>query len=458
MNKIFGAHVMRNRLFVFLIILTVQSHISAQGETLSLERARELALLNSRSLAGYNLGIQGNLLTQRTQNHNMLPNISLGASAYMDLWNRDGFVENPIQNSNAGASLTVTQSLTLYDGGKQAIMRAINSLNTEMSRQDAMAEFHAVLNTADSLYYSVLEATAALEAAEGSLATANLSFSMAEIRHANGMISEAAFLQVLAERAGRETARNQSRRDLALARLRLREFLGIDEVPLLEPIDMEPLEDLIIILSNLDDSGFDRLFTVFRREIQTRNPSFLKASLNSERSGQNVTLAERNYFPTLSASLSAGMNYSINNGLEPSGGRLSITANIPLDIWAISANVERQRNAQEQAAMNFRSATSSLDIEISTILLDLISHAGQILSSRQALNFAMRHFDHALELYRLARSTPTELSDAETLVRNSRNQLNRSQYAFLSSLSRLRSAGVFNSEEEVITMIFSVTG
>ena len=450
---------MRNKLTFCLVMLMVSANviIFAEGKPLSIETARELALLNSRSLAGLNLTIRGNLLNEKTQRYNMYPNISLGASASANLWTRDGVSGDIIKDSfSAGANLGISQRL--YDGGKNAIQRAINSLNTEMSRQDALAEFHSVMSAADSAYYAVLEAAAALEAAESSLATSNLSLEIAEVRRASGMISDAAYLQVLAERASRETSRNQSRRDLALARLRLRELLGIENVPELEPVDMAPLEELIILLSNLDDHGFEKLFTIFRREVQSRNPAFVRAALNSERAEKSVNLTERDYRPTLSASLSLpGITYNTRNGIDyTSGGRLSINASIPLDFWTISANVERQRNALEQAAFNFRSASSSLDIELSTILLDLISQAGQIISSRQALDYALRHIEHALELYRLARYSPSELSDAETLVRNSHNQLSRSQYAFLSSLSRMRSAGVFDSEDDVIALIKTV--
>ena len=139
----------------------------------------------------------------------------------------------------------------------------------------------------------------------------------------------------------------------------------------------------------------------------------------------------------------------------PSLREISLRASFPIDVWVTAANVESQRIAREQAALDYRSAVSSLDMELRILILDLISQAGQILSSRRALDYAMKHFDHALELYRLLRSTPQELSDAETLVRNNRNLLNRSQYSFLTGLSRIRSIGVFDSDGEIITLISS---
>jgi outer membrane protein TolC len=430
---------------------------TSPGGTLSLERARELALLNSRSLARYNLDIQSNMLNTKTQNYVYLPSISLGASVSTELWTKDGITkEFSNDNVRAGASLSITETIPLWEGGKNSVLRAINSLNTEITRQNALAEYFAVLGAIDSAYYSVLEATAALEASEGSLGTAVLSLSMAEIRHESGMISDASYLQALSDKANRETSRNQSRRDLAVAKLRLKDLLGIDEVPVLEPVDFDSREELILLLSGLDDSGYDRLFAAFWKKVQAGNPSLINAALGSEISEKNLDSARWNYSPTLSASLSAGLNYSANNGLEPRPGEVSIRASIPLNFWDTAANVEKQKIARDRAALSFSGALGSLDMELRTALLDLISQAGQILSSRRALDYAQRHFDYVLELYRLSRNSPSELSDAETMVRNSRNQLSRSQYSFLNGLSKIRSMGTFNSEEEIVSLMRSV--
>jgi len=442
---------------VLLFCLFVFAGAQAFAITINLEQARVLALLNSRTLARYNLAVRNNLLSERIHGYSNLPSFSLGASASTSLWTSDGIPQNLARDSfSAGLSFSV--SYTLWNGGRNAILNAINSLNTEISRQDALAEYYAVLNAADSLYYAVLEAAAALEAAESSLATATLSFEIAEIRRESGMISQATFLQVLAEKAGRETTRNQSQRDLAVANLRLMDLLGLTQTPVLEPVDFDAHEDLILLLSNSGGIALDRLFTALWSQVQSRNPAMIRASLSSQRSERNVGLATRDYSPTLSASLSTGLfSYTINGGFEPFGrGGLSLSANFPIDVWVTAANVERQRIAQEQAALDQRIAISSLDIELRTLILDLVSQAGLILSSRRALDYAMMHFDFVLELYRLAGNSPADLSDAETLVRNSRNQLSRSKFSFLTGLSRIRSIGVFDTDEEIIALISSV--
>ncbi|MDR2617662.1 MAG: TolC family protein [Treponema sp.] len=440
-----------------LITLAALVPALAHAETLSLEQARELALANSQSLKKHNLSVQSGVLDEKTQAYAGLPSLSLGASASATLWTNNGVPENLFKDT-FGASASAGVSQKLWDGGKNSILKSIGSLSTAVARQNALAEYYTVLESADAAYYAVLEAAAALEAAESSLETAALSLSMAEIRRESGMLSDADYLQALAEKESRETARSQARRDLALGRLRLKNLTGLAETPELEPVDFAAMEPLIRTLAAMDDPGLDRLYGALKKQIEVRNPALAKAGLNSAIAEKNLSLAARDYSPTLSASLSTGLNYSVSGGLEPSAGRLSLSGSIPLDFWVTAANVEKRKLASEQAALDLRTAGESLDTEIQTGLLNLVSQAGQVLSSGRALDYAGKHFEYVLELYELSRNSLSELSDAEALVRSNRNQLIRSQYAFLSGLSALRTLGVFESEDEIAALVRAALG
>jgi outer membrane protein TolC len=114
--------------------------------------------------------------------------------------------------------------------------------------------------------------------------------------------------------------------------------------------------------------------------------------------------------------------------------------------------VEKKKIASGQAALDLQSAGDNLDLELQTALVDLLSQAGSILSSRRASEYAGRHFDYVMELYRLSRSSQSELSDAAALMETNRNNLIRSRYGFLRALSKIRSLGVFETEGEIAAM------
>jgi outer membrane protein TolC len=438
---------------IVITLLAAPTILFSVGETLSLEKARELALSNSRSLAKYRLAVQGSALDEKTQGYAGLPSLSAGLSASATIWTGEGVTQDMLKDSfRAGANIGVSQQL--WDGGKNSLLKAINSIATGMARQDALAEYFSVLDAADTAYYTVLEAAAALAAAESSLETGVLGLSVAEIRLANNMISQADYLQAQAEKESRETSRSQARRDLSLGRTKLKALTGLAEIPELEPADFEGREKLLRTLADLDDDGIDRLYALLWKQVGERNPGLVKAGLNSTRAEKNVSLAARDYSPTVSASASAGLGYDIAGDFNPSPGSLSLNVNIPLDFHVTAANVAKRRIALEQAALDYRSTEVSLDLEIQSTLLNLVSQAGQTLSSRRALDYADKRLEYVAELYRLSQNSPSELSDAQALVSANRNQLIRAQYGFLRGLSAIRSLGLFDSEDEIEILIY----
>ena len=175
------------------------------AETLNLERARALALANSRSLARHELAIRDSLLNERNQLYSMLPTFSAGYTISMS-YLRDWGFENPIDTFNTTATFSVTQ--IIFQGGRSLIQRAISSISTESTRAAALAEYFNVLDAIDNAYYAVLEAAATLDAEESALRTAILSLSIAEIRREYGMINPGDYLRALAEKESRENSRN----------------------------------------------------------------------------------------------------------------------------------------------------------------------------------------------------------------------------------------------------------
>jgi outer membrane protein TolC len=442
------------KVLLTISILFIPVMVFGAEGNLTLEQVRELALANSKSLAKYNLTIRSSGLDEKTQTYSSLPSLSLGASASVTLWTKEGVPDNLYQDTfSTGASLRLSQSI--WDGGKNSILKQINSMTSEIARQDALAEYYAVLDAADTAYYNVLQAAASLEAAETSLETAVLDLSTAEIRRTSGMLSDADYLKAQAEKESRELSRGQARRDLSLAKLKLKSITGLESIPDVEALDFDSLENFIGVLAALDEAGTERLYNSLENEIVRRNPGLVKAGLNSEKAVQNVSLAKRDYSPTLSASVSTGLNYSFNNGLEPASGQLSLSGSIPLDFWVTAANVEKKQIAQEQAVLDYISAEESLYISIQTGILELVSQAGQVTSTRRALDYAQKHYEYTAELFRLSQVSLSILSDAEALVHSNRNQLIKAQYGLLSALSKLRSLGVFESEEVIIDLVMN---
>ncbi|MDR3139968.1 MAG: TolC family protein [Treponema sp.] len=426
------------------ILLGVFIGFCGANEGMGLEELRDLALSHARGLTRLNLAVENAMLEEKTRQFGSLPSLSLGAQGSMNLGGETTMAER----FAAGASFGVSQ--TLWDRGKNGVLKAINGTSLEISRQDALAEYYAVLAGTDAAYYGVLEAAASLETADTALEAADLAFSMAELRLENGMISRGDYLQALAEREAKGTARNQARRDLTLAEARLKNLTGLGEIPPLAPVDFAAYDGVIQRLWGLSEPAIDGLYLSLKAAALANNPSLVKAELQNRQAEQAVTLAKRDYLPSLSASVSAGLNYSPLQGFETSPGRFTLSGSIPLDFWVTGNNVEKKKIAQTQAGLAYLNAGAELDLSIQTALLDWISQAGSVISSRRADEYARQHYEYVLELYRLSQSSLSALSDAAALAGSSRIQRIKAQYGFLSCLSQLRSLGCFNSEEELL--------
>ncbi len=136
--------------------------------------------------------------------------------------------------------------------------------------------------------------------------------------------------------------------------------------------------------------------------LSTNNPDYASAVLTFQRAEKNTSLASKDYFPSLSAGFSTGVGYSYRNGFKLSDGRLSISASIPLDFWVTANSVQRSRIAQQQSTLDFEDAVNRFGISVQTGILDCVAQAASVMSSQKALEYAEKHYENVLELYRLS--------------------------------------------------------
>ncbi|MDR2370262.1 MAG: TolC family protein [Treponema sp.] len=435
-----------------LLLLTITTFRGFAEDSITLERVRTLALANSRSLAAHNLAIRSSVLDERSELYSNLPSLSVGAGTGTNIRSLQNGLK--IQDAVDG-NINLSISQKIFQGGKSLVYRRIASINTEIARNAALAEYFSVLDQADSAYYGVLEAAANLLASESSLETAALALSIAEIKAQGGMINRGDYLRALSEKETAENNRNRARRDLSLSKTKLSALTGLAELPALLDVDFGSYELLFAALYSIEDEKIDALSETLWNKAAAANPSLLNAGLSGRNAEYNYSLAKRDFSPVISASFSTGFNFS-SNGTEFSAGRLSLSGSIPLDVWVTANNAEKKKTARDSAALDYLDSAASLRTELKTALLDIISQAGTVLSSRRSREYAEQHFEYTMELFRLSGNSVSDLSDASSLLNTSRSQLIQAEYALLSGLSRLRSLCGILDEEELIKLLEEV--
>ncbi len=434
-------------LTIMMILITSVACFSE--ETLTLDDVRNIALSNSRTLQRMNLSVQSSVLNEKQQVFEYLPSLSLGASASALLWG-----ERSIQDSfDAEVTINVTETVPIWNGGKNSMLREINKIAVEITRKEALAEYFSVLDSADNAYYGALEAQASLGSANLSLENSALALSIAEIRREGGMVSITDLLQAQADYESKKSGQNQAKRNLALALAELKSITRLDEISNLQAVDFTSYESIIEKLSTVSDEAINNMQAELWNILSTNNPDYASAVLTFQRAEKNTSLASKDYFPSLSAGFSTGVGYSYRNGFKLSDGRLSISASIPLDFWVTANSVQRSRIAQQQSTLDFEDAVNRFGISVQTGILDCVAQAASVMSSQKALEYAEKHYENVLELYRLSQNSVSDLSNASMLVNTNRNQLISAQYNFLLCLSNIRSLGAFESDQQVIDLL-----
>ncbi len=448
MNK--GNLKMKNKINLMILIFMFVSCFCFAQEHFTLDQIRMYALSNSKVLSKLNLSIESSILDGKSLTYNNLPSLSIGASGGGEVWGGDTGLPDSI---NANASISLSQKI--WDGGKNSVQIAINKISTEIARLEALREYYSILDSADSAYFTVLEAQASLAAAESLLKVSMFSLTIAEVRQSSGAISMGDYLQAVAENESKKTDLSLAKRDLALSIARIKSITGLTVTPVLEMIDFKNYEPVIQTLSILDDTKIDKIISTLQNIVYIRNPSVSSSNLSSKKADKAVDLASKDYFPNINFGASTGVNYNYLNDSEMSPGRLSISGSLPLNIWVTKNNIKNKKIAQEQALLDYQETERTIDIEIQSGVLNCIAQASSVISSRKALEYAEKQLENKMELYRLSSASLSDVSDATALVSSSQKQLIQSQFSFLLSISVIRSLGVFDSEQQVVELMVS---
>jgi len=433
---------------LFILLFFINLNLSAQS--ISLEKARELALANSRSLARYQLAIQSSILDEKNQFFSMLPQISAeyrASAVYFRNWE----FFNPVENFTTGAGFSISQ--IIFQGGKSFIQKAISAIATESVRKDALAEYFNVLDAADNAYYAALEAAAALEIEELSFRAAELGYAIAEVRNETGMINHGDYLRSLADKESRESSRNQARRNLSMSLLRLKNLLGVTETVTPQPIGFDAYENVIRRLANISEEEADALFEKFWNIMAHDNPSIAKANLSSQRAEKNHAISQRDYIPTIRATILSGDFNLLPDYKSTSSGSVTISGSIPVDFWVLDNRLKRSKIALDSAAIDYANLENSLEMELLNALSNIFTQAGAVLSSRRSLEYTEKHYQFVMERYRLSQSSVSDLNEASSLYMSSQNNLNKSSYSFLQVLSKLRSLCAMDDEQKLLELL-----
>lgn len=421
----------------------------AGAESLTLDAARDLALSNSKTLASLYLSADSAAIDEKLQKYESLPSISASASTSVSRPTASG--ESVSDTLSAKASIGITQ--TIFNGGKNSTLEAIDKLSSGMARENARIEYYSVLDAVDSAWYGLAEALASRDAAADALATSELSLSIAETRMDSGAISMPDYLEAESDAESKRTALSQAKRDVSIYSLKLASLTGLLVLPEIAATDYAAYDQLISKLASFSDEDTQSFISKIREKTLASNPSLALASQSSAKAVKSVSLASAAYYSTVTASASGGVDCTALNGSGDPTASVSIGATLSLDVWKTKASVDKADLARKQAALSAEETNRTVDIDLQTAALDCLSAARSVVSSGKALSYAQKHYESKFELYKLGGASVSDVSDAAALVSTNMKSLIAARYDFLSCLSKIRSLAACDSDAKTLELI-----
>ena len=425
---------------------------AAGAGPVTLEKARSLALAASSTLQRALLDVDAARLTEKTQSYSVLPSLSASAGAALDYPTGSKALIDGLTTS-VGLSATAT----LYDGGKSAILSAIDSIATDIARASARSTYFTVLEDCDDAFYGVLESAASVQAARDALDAARAHQDLAQARFDVGIITRGDLLEIQAETASDESALATALKDLAVAKAKLASLTGLSTGAALEGVDETYYDALMARFAGLSDTQVDGLAAKLVAIAEKNSPSLAQARLASGKAQRSVDAARADYLPSVATSWSQSLSYgrsagSLAGSLAGSGS-LGLTATIPLDWWTTKTAVDSAAVAARQAGLDLAETGRGLDLDLRSAVYDCIALAQAFASSSKAQSYAQSHYDGVLEQYKLSSASSSDLSDAEALLSSDKTLLIKARYEFLVGLSSLRSLVASESDDLIVTAI-----
>jgi outer membrane protein TolC len=408
------------------------------AQALSLQKARELALVKSASLKKAALAVDAASLTKRAQDYEYLPSLAASASASA------GYGSSATLADSLAASAKLSASATVFDGGKNAALSKKYDIATEAARESLRALRVSVIGSVDSAFFAVLEAEASMDAASSDLDAARLRLKIAQAKVDAGALSKADYLETESATASYEATLIKARKSLASAKAKLGSLTGLAASTEPEQVDFASYDGLLAKLAALDEAALDKLVADLVAAAKANSPSLASYALVTGQADASLAAARAAYLPTVSAAFAQSFALG-SGGLDPTGS-LTLSASLSLDLWTTQNAIEQAKVTVREAELDAAGGSDSLELDVSQAAYEWVASALAIPSSAKALEYAQTNYENVLQKYKLSSATTSDLSTAEALVSADKTALISARYTFLSDLSSLK--GLLGLEDE----------
>jgi outer membrane protein len=405
--------------------LSVSGEVITAGETLTLQRAIEIALKNQPSIMAGQSTVKANEATIGQARANYYPQLTASGS-----YNKISPVASGTGTGTTSKydqySSSVGLSQTIFDFGKTPTQVRINSLNTESSRFDLDNTLNNVVFNVKQAFYNVLQAQRNRDVAGESVKQFQQHLDQAQGFYGVGTKSKIDVTKAEVDLSNARLNLIKAENQVKLSLVTLNSAMGISIFPAYN------LED------NLFYTKYGLSFEEALSTVYNKRPDLQSLLKKKEAAKSSIDLARKGYFPVLSGN--ANYAYSGTNSSGGTGFPLNNSWNygVNISIPIFSGFDTKYKVAQAQANYDTISANEQslrLDVysQLQQAYLSLRQADESIITSEVAVRQAKENVELASGRYQAGVGSPLEVTDA--LV-----SLNNAQVAYTQALTDYKNA------------------
>ncbi len=334
-----------------------------------------------------------------------------------------------IQPENAAAwGIRADETFSL--SGRELTALGISKQLVDKSRFDLTAiREDYLLRYVAAAYYNVLMVRKNLEIADANLERLMKYRDAAEKRLRIGEVTKTALLRAEGELSGAKSDRLQAQNGLELAMAVLAGNVGIEGAFSLR--EDPPVE------GEVPDLG------VFREQAFAVRADLKSLEVQKKIAADQIKYAEGAFWPTVSISgvYSASDQYPASANLNRESVYGGVALSFPFFEGGLrKAEVAEAKARERQAALYYEDLKKGIEIEVTTVYLELVTQKGILRFFNDQLLFARENYRAVTRQFEFGLSNSLDVMDANTLLVSAERKVASAEYGYRLALLRIKKA------------------
>ena len=433
---------MKQNKYFSIAILCFALNVSAQTPW-SLSQCIEHAVSHNISVQQYQNQQQRQEVQLSTARNQRLPDLSASANQNFS-FGRGLTVDNTYTNrSTSSTSFSLGTSVPLFTGFRIPNNIALNRLNLQAATADLEKAKNDIRMQVAQAYVQILYNMELSEVAQRQIAIDSAQVARLQALLNLGKASEAQLSQQRATLAQSRLTATQADNNTNLSLLTLSQLLELSS-----PEGFAIQKPQLTESFQADTESLPAPDVIFA-EVMTARPEVEAAMLRLQMANKNISLAQADYYPTLSLSAGMGSNYYKTSGVAATSFHSQMKNNFSQYI-GLNLNVPifsrfQTRNNVRSARLDYRNQQLTLDNtkkqlykEIQQAYYNTIAAGQKLKSCQQAQESSADAFRLMTAKYEQGKANMTEFNESKNAYLKAESDLTTARYEYLYQTALIR--------------------